>query len=388
MPVWFESEMKQRILIIASSKNIGLSFKRVLLALMIKKRGHDVIALSGKKSQYSNLPSLLQRAKIRHYIIDTVDHKDPGSLIKATCHLRRILKKEDEFDIIQGEGIAHLLKIHSSKVVSSKNSSKIVSCIGFLPESKMKLVLCSAALNRFSDAVVPLCDYTKRVLIANSLRPNKAVTIPIASPDLNWFDRAKKMRDVPLNNYNLTEDEGQMPTIFYGASHYPWKGFFYYLAAAAKVLKKHSARFVLGGDGPMRPVLQRLATKLGIKQNVIFTGWISSLHMPYVLHNIPNICVSTSLKEQFPAYVVECMAAQKPVVATKVAGVPEAVCDGVNGYLIQPGNVDQLTEALVDLIENPEKAMQMGIEGRKIVEHKFSMELAVSRLEETYRRLM
>jgi glycosyltransferase involved in cell wall biosynthesis len=138
------------------------------------------------------------------------------------------------------------------------------------------------------------------------------------------------------------------------------------------------------GKGPRIKYLKELTDHLGIEKNVTFTGPIFWPALYPFLSNVPDICVSSSISENFPFYILECMAAKKPIIATNVGGVSEAVIDGENGYLVPPKNPSLMADAILELIIHPDKAKQMGIEGRKLVEQRFSMDAITHKLTKVY----
>jgi glycosyltransferase involved in cell wall biosynthesis len=228
---------------------------------------------------------------------------------------------------------------------------------------------------------VALSEYTRRELKGLLVSDSRIKTIPLFAPDLTWFDSAKKSV-ASFARYGLLQVKH--PTVFYGATHQAHKGFEYYLLAAKEVLKKTDATFIVGGQGPLTPALRQLVRELGIENRVVFTGWISNYHMPSILHNVVDICVSTSLIEQLPSYILECMAAAKPVIASNVAGVPEVVKPGENGYLVRPRDSAETAARIVELILAPTTAREQGVRGRAIIEKGYNMESAVSKLMSIY----
>lgn len=150
-----------------------------------------------------------------------------------------------------------------------------------------------------------------------------------------------------------------------------------FLHAARLVLDRvPRARFLLVGPPPGE--LGRLAEELGIAERVTFTGERSDV--PQLL-SMFDVFALTSYAECFPMAVLEAMAVGRPTVCTSVGGVPEIVDDGVTGYLVPPRDPVALAERLVALLEDPERAAEMGRAARARVEAEFTIEHSVRNAE-------
>jgi len=164
------------------------------------------------------------------------------------------------------------------------------------------------------------------------------------------------------------------------------KGHIYFLGAAKKILGKvPDAKFVLVGDGPLRPRYEEVARELNIKKDVYFLGIRTDV--PTIISNL-DVAVLSSTNEGFSNVIMESMAAGKPVVATKVGGSKEMVSDGITGYLVPPADSQAMAGAIINLIQNPDKAIAMGSAGREVVKEKFTVETMVKKYEELYFSLL
>jgi glycosyltransferase involved in cell wall biosynthesis len=97
-----------------------------------------------------------------------------------------------------------------------------------------------------------------------------------------------------------------------------------------------------------------------------------------------NLVCLTSDHEGMPNVVLEAMALARPVVATRVGGVPEVVKDGVSGFLVEPGDVEGVAHRVMYLLSNPDLSKKMGLAGQEIVLHNFTCEEAVQRFTNLY----
>ena len=105
-------------------------------------------------------------------------------------------------------------------------------------------------------------------------------------------------------------------------------------------------------------------------------------------YHAANIYLSSSKHESFGKVLVEAMAAGLPVVATKTTGSKEIIKDGVNGYLVPIGDSQALARKVLYLLNNPEKAKEMGKAGKKIVEKKFNQEKIMGKIIKLWKELV
>jgi glycosyltransferase involved in cell wall biosynthesis len=144
------------------------------------------------------------------------------------------------------------------------------------------------------------------------------------------------------------------------------KGHAYLLAAAARVPE---ATFVLAGDGPLRPELERLAAERNVADRCVFLGYRSDVSD---LLAAADVFVLPSLFEGLPVSVLEAMAAERPVVATAIGGTDEAVTHEVTGLLVPPRDPAALAAAIRRLQADPQLAGRLAAAGRERVQREFS----------------
>jgi glycosyltransferase involved in cell wall biosynthesis len=144
-------------------------------------------------------------------------------------------------------------------------------------------------------------------------------------------------------------------------------------------------RLVIVGDGEMRAQLSSLVAELGVGDRVIFAGLRPRSPSFHYLFELSVLC---SFTEGFPNSVVEAMAAGRPVVATRVGGIPDALVDGETGILVAPGSPSELAAALERLLKAPEEARAMGARGREQARERFLVSRVVPKLESTYETLL
>ena len=155
-------------------------------------------------------------------------------------------------------------------------------------------------------------------------------------------------------------------------------------AAALLLPEFPSLKVLVAGDGPERARLEEAALRLGVADTVLFLG--IRRDVPAVLAAV-DVAVLSSDYEGSPLSVMEYMAAAKPVVSTRVGGVPELLAEDVHGLLVQPRDPEALAEAVARLLRDPALAKRLGAEGRQRQQREFSLEAMVHRIEDLYEEL-
>ena len=144
-------------------------------------------------------------------------------------------------------------------------------------------------------------------------------------------------------------------------------------------------KVLIVGDGSIRQDLIAQTQDLGISDNVVFLGHREDTDK---LLQAMDIFVLPSLSEGIPMALLEAMAASRPIVASRVGGIPEIIEDGVEGFLVEPMDVNGLAERCRRLIESPDVARKMGEQGRKRVERDFSATAMADRVASVYKELL
>ena len=162
----------------------------------------------------------------------------------------------------------------------------------------------------------------------------------------------------------------------------PEKNHELFLEMAARVVTQlPNARFLIVGDGPCRAALEARARDLGIENYTLFVG--SRGDVPRLLAAI-DVFALTSHIEANPLSILEAMSVGRPVVATNVGSIHEAVKDGETGFLVTPGDADQFADRVLRLLSAPLASHAMGLTAREAVVRKWSIETMV----EGYERLI
>ncbi len=139
------------------------------------------------------------------------------------------------------------------------------------------------------------------------------------------------------------------------------------------------AKLIIVGDGDFDS---------GRDKNIEIMPWQGREAVKKIFSEAGAIAVPSLYLDPFPTVNLEAMAAGKPVVGTCFGGTPEAIIDGVTGYIVNPYDKEKLAEKIVDLLENPEKAAILGKAGRERAENFFSLESQTEKTLEWYRKFL
>jgi len=155
------------------------------------------------------------------------------------------------------------------------------------------------------------------------------------------------------------------------------------LIKAFKELRKEikDIRLVIVGEGYIYNELRNLVHMLGLKDSVLFTGF--QMDVSEIIATF-DVAVLPSFFEGMGRVLLEAMAMEKPVVASRVGGIPDLVEHGVNGLLVSPGDVLELSNAIKTVVKDKKLAHEMAEKGRKRITEQFSAEAMVQSIEKVY----
>ncbi len=139
------------------------------------------------------------------------------------------------------------------------------------------------------------------------------------------------------------------------------------------------------GDGPDRETVERRARELGIVRSSLFLGYQDDVAPYYAAF---DALILPSANEGTPVSAIEALAGGRPVVATDVGGVPDVVRDGVDGFLVAPGDVDAMADRLARLAADADLRRRMGEAGSASVRERYSVERLLDDVDRLYRSLL
>jgi len=206
--------------------------------------------------------------------------------------------------------------------------------------------------------------------------PNAAdVEVPIVSLETRRL----------LKQYGIDSD----PVVIFVGALQPWHGLDNLLEAFAIVLKTiPAAKLLIVGDGPMRQPSVEYSKALGIQRSVIFIGNVEHSRVPELL-SVSDVAVAPypkfALNFYFsPIKLFEYMAAGKAVVASRLGQIAEVIINGVNGLLVEPGDVGELATAMTKLLTDDSLRKTLGSAARKTVLQGYTWSKYIRKLVQIY----
>jgi len=240
----------------------------------------------------------------------------------------------------------------------------------------------SSSINLPMTAVISVSEFNRGCLTTTGLLPSKRIRTIYNAVDLartNGDAQAglafRRKHSIPLD----------CPLVVQVSWIIPQKGFPDLLEVARLVLAQNpDVRFSFVGEGAYRKEYMQRTREMGLEDRVIWTGLVVDPLGEGVFHAADVICQLSRWQEAFGWTIAEAMACNKPLVATRVGGIPELVKHGETGFLVTPGDVESTAERILEFLRDPNLRERMGAAGRKAVEANFNLKVNVAKLLQFY----
>lgn len=233
---------------------------------------------------------------------------------------------------------------------------------------------------RNADAVIAVSEATRTILVEAEGIPAERVSVVS-----NGIEAMARPTEAEVSTCRAELELGQEPILLILARLHEEKGLCYLLDALPQVIAVAGpVRVLLAGEGAHRGVLEERVRALGLQGTVRFLGRRKDVA---TLMELATIVVVPSLAESFGFVPLEAMGLGRPVVATRVGGIPEVVCDGETGLLVPPANAQALADAISRLLRDPGLAASLGKAGPARAA-KFSFAEMMTGYEAVYQRVL
>ena len=231
-----------------------------------------------------------------------------------------------------------------------------------------------------ADYYIAISKKIKEVMVNDGI-PAPRIVVVYSGIDTQRFMSATG--DQLMSEFDIKENQKVVINVAHLAGH---KGQIYLVQAIPHVLAKlPDTRFFIVGQGELMDELKRTASELGLKRELVFTGFRNDVADFY---KIADLFVMSSVQEGLGTAVLDALASAKPVVATSTGGLPEIIQDGKTGRLVAPADPEALAVGIVDMLTRVEAARAMAEEGRSMVQNLFSIEAMVENNIEVYNKVL
>lgn len=145
----------------------------------------------------------------------------------------------------------------------------------------------------------------------------------------------------------------------------------------------NSAKLLVAGDGPLKVELERMA-EMTAEDKIKFLGYLGRNKIQKFIVSASSVALPSEWYENFPYSILEAFASAKPVIGSRIGGIPELIKDGETGLLFEPSNVEDLANKIQWMIYHPRERQEMGQRARELVEKEYNPELHYKRLMGVY----
>jgi glycosyltransferase involved in cell wall biosynthesis len=230
--------------------------------------------------------------------------------------------------------------------------------------------------------VICVSDYGYRSLVGRGLFPEARCQRIYNGVDLGRVVESRERSAAFRRRFSIPEGRTVITQVSWII---PEKGILDLFEAARLVLAEQAAaHFVIVGEGPFRGEYMAKGRELGLDANLTWTGLVEDPFTAGVYDAADIVCQASRWEEIFGWVIAEAMAYRRPVVGTRVGGIPEVVDDQESGFLVDRGDATALAEKMLVLIDDPRLRIAMGNAGRQKVHSRFDLRKNVKQLMESY----
>lgn len=306
------------------------------------------------------------------------------------------------FNLNQKEGLHPLLPLRLAKIIQQENvqivhthnfGTAIYGIIGgrlarvpviihgehgMIAQEKPRRRIIAKYLYKKADAIISVSEDLKKILVNNiGIKSENIETI------LNGVDIGRFSVNSDLSK--VREELGILPTDLVVGTvgrMVPIKNQASLIRSFSEVLKHiPGAKLLLIGDGPLRSKLEEIALSIVAKSSIVFAGQRDDVDK---VLKIMHIFVLPSLSEGMSNVILEAMAAGLPVIASNVGDNNKLVKNNDTGKILDSLDIQDISNAIIDLLSNKEKAKKMGARGKEYVVQHYSLDKMVKEYEEMY----
>ncbi len=346
------------------------------LAEGLSQRGHEVLIAPLLNSE------LEETSAKKGFETIGIPYGAHGKEFNAVRILSNFIKGK-KIDIVHSNSnLDRTIAAVAGRLNGARNISSVHSCLS-INRNIVHWYRNKYLVNHFT----PVGFSTKKIMVETDKIPSEKITVVHIGISEKQIKRTEDGRKKIRNEFNIKDEEFIIGTL---SRLVEFKGHKFLLKAISELKNgiKNSVKLMIVGEGELKEKLMQLSVDLGIRNKVIFTG---------VRNDISNILSAFDIFSQFsidaggetfPVAIIEALAAELPVIGSKVGDIEYLIENNSNGYLVEPENIQQFNQALVKLVANDALRKNMGKESHIKYLNEFTLDTMISNMEEVYRKVI
>jgi L-malate glycosyltransferase len=356
------------------------------LAYALAQRGHRIHVISTE-------PPFRLREGVPGLFFDQVEvpayplFREPQYLLALTNSLARVAEQE-RLDIIHAHyAVPHATAAYLARQMLDASPGRTPKTVTTLHGTDITLIGSDPSYRRVvafsierSDGVTAVSHSLREDTIAQVGVRGEIAVIP------NFLDCGEfRRRPDPDLRARLCPPDRYDALVIHMSNFRPVKRVDVAIEIFHRIRRRVRARFLLVGDGPVRPEVEKQVEAYGLDEDVLFAGAQGD---PVRWLSVSDLFLLPSRQESFGLAALEAMACEVPVVASRVGGLPEIVTDGVTGFVCAPDDVDGMAERGVALLTDAELRARIVQRAREMVRSDYCTPRIVPLYEAAYERVL
>lgn len=357
---------EQNILFLTRTMSLG-GTENVILQLceVLKNKVNNIVVCSCGGINEKKL----QEMNIEHVKINDIENKNPINIIRNIKTIKRIIK-EKNITIIHSH---HRMAAMYANIVTNKKIIKIANAHNTFWDKKVLTKLSYA-----NTQIIAVGEQVKKNLVDFYKIPKKRVNVIYNA--VKPFDGNviidNELKETKENGYTIISNVGRLSE---------QKGMEYFIEAADIINKKNQKiKYYIIGSGEKEEDLKQMVQKKKLDDYIKFMGFRADVQN---IMSQSDLIVLSSLWEGLPLTPIEAFSVGKTIVATSVDGTVEIVKNKENGILVEPRNVNELSSAICELVENESEKKRFEENAIKTYKEKFSFEIFRKNYIEFYKEI-
>jgi len=295
------------------------------------------------------------------------------------------------FAVPSNVGKTHISTVHSTwageaNAIRGELYSRLNANEKFMVSFTWFLRIFEERMMERSKKLIAVSDFTRKELTQYYGMPTDKIRVIHNGVDTQKFQPTTDKRRIKAE-LGFNPDE---PAIVSVGRLYARKGLFTLIESIPAVTRKFpNARFIISGKGQSDEMakLTAYAERLGVRGNMVFTGYFPDAKLPK-LYQAADVFAFSTFYEHHPFAVLEALSTGLPIVTTNVGGIPETITQGKDGYMCRPFEAAEFSGRILELLEHSKAAAEMGAQARKTIMERFDWRIVVKDAISVYKEVL